>query len=66
MRNMRKIPATRSIPLLCGHLTLVASVCGTEGDIQELDTQVRMLQEAGVLVFESNARAAHFCSQLLK
>jgi FdrA protein len=49
-----------------GHLTVVASICGTEGDAQDLDLQARMLREAGALVFQSNARAAAFCSELLK
>ena len=48
------------------HLTVVASICGTEGDAQDLDLQARMLREAGVLVFQSNARAAAFCGELLK
>jgi succinyl-CoA synthetase alpha subunit len=49
-----------------GHLTVVASICGTEGDAQDLELQARMLREAGVLVFRSNARAAAFCRELLK
>jgi FdrA protein len=49
-----------------GHLTVVASICGTEGDPQDLSLQARMLREAGALVFQSNARAAAFCCELLK
>ena len=49
-----------------GHLTVVASICGTEGDPQDLNLQARMLREAGAHVFQSNARAAAFCSELLK
>jgi succinyl-CoA synthetase alpha subunit len=49
-----------------GVLTVVASICGTEGDPQDLNLQTRMLEEAGVRVFRSNARAAQFCAQLLK
>ena len=49
-----------------GHLTVVASICGTEDDPQDLSLQARMLREAGALVFQSNARAAAFCSELLK
>jgi FdrA protein len=37
---------------------VVASVCGTEGDPQVLSAQVRVLEEAGVIVAPSNARAA--------
>jgi FdrA protein len=48
------------------HLTVVASVCGTDGDPQDVRLQTKMLREAGVFVFQSNARAAAFCSELLK
>jgi succinyl-CoA synthetase alpha subunit len=47
-------------------LTVVASVCGTDGDPQDLNLQVKLLKEAGVIVFQSNARAAAFCCALLK
>ncbi len=49
-----------------GALTVVASICGTEGDPQDLALQRKMLQEAGVVVFGSNARASAFCAMLLK
>ncbi len=49
-----------------GDLTIVASVCGTPEDPQDLGLQVKMLSEIGVLVFNSNARATKFCVQLLK
>lgn len=48
------------------HLTVVASVCGTDGDPQDLSLQTQMLRKAGVIVFQSNARAAAFCCALLK
>ena len=57
----RQIMKSRS-----GHLTVVASVCGTDGDPQDLETQIKLLKEAGVIVFHSNARAASFCCELLK
>jgi FdrA protein len=47
-------------------LTVVASICGTDGDPQDLRLQTKMLREAGVIVFPSNARAAAFCCGLLK
>jgi FdrA protein len=47
------------------HLTVVASICGTDGDPQDLSLQTRMLREQGVIVYNSNARAALFCAQLL-
>jgi FdrA protein len=48
------------------HLTVVASVCGTENDPQDLNLQTSMLREQGVIVFNSNARAALFCARLLE
>lgn len=48
-----------------GALTVVASVCGTDADLQDLGLQVKMLREAGVLVYRSNGRAATVCSRLL-
>jgi FdrA protein len=47
-------------------LTVVASICGTDGDPQALNLQMEMLENAGVIVFQSNARAALFCSELLR
>ena len=40
------------------HLAVVASVCGTDDDPQHRARQVAQLESAGVLVEESNARAA--------
>ena len=47
------------------HLTFVASICGTEEDFQDLNLQTSMLRDQGVIVFNSNAKAALFCVQLL-
>ena len=47
------------------HLTVVASICGTEDDLQDLNFQANLLKEKGVYVFHSNARAALFCAHLL-
>jgi FdrA protein len=49
-----------------GNLTVVASICGTESDPQDLNLQVKLLRSADVIVFNSNARAAAFCLELLK
>ncbi len=49
-----------------GQLCVVASVCGTDGDTQDLQAQTRALQAAGVLVFPSNAQAAAFCREAMK
>jgi succinyl-CoA synthetase alpha subunit len=48
------------------HLTVVASVCGTENDPQDLNLQTSMLREQGVIVFNSNAKAVLFCARLLE
>ena len=58
--------ATRIVKDRGGHLTVVASVCGTDADPQIKKMQTGLLKNAGVLVFQSNARAAAFCSSLLK
>jgi hypothetical protein len=48
-----------------GRLCVVASVCGTDGDAQDLQAQIRALAEAGVLVFPTAARAAAFCREAM-
>ena len=57
--------AQRSLKARGGRLTVVASICGTEGDPQDLSLQRRLLEDAGVFVFDTGARAALFCSELL-
>jgi hypothetical protein len=47
-------------------VVVVASMCGTQDDPQDLALQTQMLRDAGVQVFTSNARAASFCCELLK
>ncbi len=47
------------------HLTFIASVCGTELDPQDMDLQIQLLEEQGVIVFTSNAKAALFCAELV-
>lgn len=47
------------------HLTIVASLCGTQDDPQNMNLQANMLREQGIYVFNSNARAALFCAHLL-
>jgi succinyl-CoA synthetase alpha subunit len=49
-----------------GHLTVVASVCGTDLDPQNMIQQKSALERAGVIVFSSNARAAQFCVKILR
>ncbi len=49
-----------------GFLSVVASVCGTEGDCQDFVRQVKKLEEAGAVVFPSSARATQFCLELIR
>ena len=49
-----------------GDIAVVASICGTEQDPQDLAHQTQMLRDAGVHVFTSNARAASFCCELVR
>lgn len=44
------------------HLSVVASICGTEGDPQVRSDQEKKLLEAGVVVMPSNAQAARMAS----
>ncbi len=46
-------------------LLVVASICGTEGDPQDLALQTKMLKDCGVVVFNSNAQATQYCANLL-
>ncbi len=59
------LKARESAKALGGSLTVVASLCGTEADPQDLSLQRKLLEEAGVIVFASSARAALFCAELL-
>ena len=49
-----------------GNLAIAASICGTDGDPQGLNLQIRLLREAGAIVFRSNAKAASFCCEMLQ
>lgn len=46
-------------------LVFVASVTGTEDDPQGLTRQVQTLEEAGVLICDSNAAAARLCAKIV-
>ncbi len=45
-----------------GHLSIVASVCGTASDPQRLEAQKKKLEDAGVVVMPSNAEAARMAA----
>lgn len=46
-------------------LVVVASICGTEGDPQDVPIQRKHLEDAGVIVFMSNVKATRFCTELI-
>ena len=60
------VEGRRQRPRQAGELVVVASICGTAGDPQGLRRQTELLDEAGVLVFHTNARASTFCRELLQ
>ena len=47
------------------HLEIIASVCGTKEDQQDLALQIQLLENCGVTVFKSNAAAVQYCARLL-
>lgn len=49
-----------------GRLTVVASVCGTASDPQDLERQEEILRREGVLVFPSNAYAAEVAGAIAR
>lgn len=51
---------------LGGSLTVIASICGTEGDPQGFDVMKKEMEAAGVIVMPSNAQAAHLAGRILK
>lgn len=71
-------PATEMTPALAAALAaahraagdreivFIGSVCGTDGDPQNLKAQGSALREAGVLLAESNAQAALWAAEVVK
>jgi succinyl-CoA synthetase alpha subunit len=47
-----------------GHLSIVASVCGTEDDPQRLSDQVSKLEKVGVIVMPSNCQATKMAAMI--
>jgi FdrA protein len=47
-----------------GYLSIVASICGTESDPQNLSSQTKILEEEGVIVMPSNAQAARLAGMI--
>lgn len=60
------VEGIRKAKEICGdRVVFVASVCGTPDDVQDADRQRRILEEAGVVVMDSNAKASRLASFLL-
>jgi FdrA protein len=47
-------------------LLVVASVCGTDGDPQGLNRQIKLLKDAGVIVLASSAQAARVAGMMVQ
>jgi succinyl-CoA synthetase alpha subunit len=62
--SLQRARAMRSIA--GDELTIVASICGTPEDHQDIDLQVEMLKENAVVVFRSSAQAVKYCLKLLE
>jgi FdrA protein len=48
------------------HIIFAASVCGVPGDPQNSDRQKKILEDAGVIIFPSNASATRFIAKIMK
>lgn len=48
------------------HLTFIASITGTEDDVQDFKLQKKLLEDAGVIVTNSNAAATGLCVKILR
>lgn len=57
--------ARRKVEARGGYLPVIASVCGTEDDPQDVRRQAEKLRETGAVVLSSGAQAAAFCRDLL-
>ncbi|MBN2407560.1 MAG: acyl-CoA synthetase FdrA [Elusimicrobia bacterium] len=49
-----------------GEKIMIASVCGTNRDIQDYSKQVKTLEDCGVIVLPTNAQAARFAARIIK
>ncbi|MFZ5351236.1 MAG: acyl-CoA synthetase FdrA [Bacillota bacterium] len=48
------------------YISVVAGICGTSGDPQDYDLQVKTLKDAGVVVLPSNAQAVRFAIRVIR
>ena len=59
------VEAKRSMEEKGGYLPVIASICGTENDPQDLIESQRRLEEIGVIVMPSNAQAVRLAGRIL-
>lgn len=59
------IEAKRIVEKRGDYLCVVASICGTDEDPQDLKQQIDILMDAGVFIFRSNVKATLFCTKVL-
>jgi FdrA protein len=64
------IPAIREARALAlerrGRLSVIASVCGTDADTQNLAAQEAALRDAGVIVLPTNAQASELAVRIVQ
>ena len=48
-----------------GRIAFVASICGTDADPQNASAQKKKLEDVGVFVCDSNAKAVHLAAALI-
>jgi FdrA protein len=56
--------AKRAVEVSAGHLSVVASIIGTDRDPQKLSVQRKLLEKAGVVIAPSNAQAAKLAAAI--
>ena len=59
------VEAKRKLAASGGYLSVVASICGTDLDPQDVHAQEAILQEAGAVVFASNAQASRLAREIV-
>lgn len=59
------IPAIKQAKLINDNLVFVASICGTEEDLQDFEKQKHMLLYAGVILLPTNATAVRTAGKMI-
>ena len=48
-----------------GHLSVVASICGSDLDPQNFEIQKKVLEECGVIVMQNNGEASRLAASII-